>query len=138
MVCGCRIVLTLQTVCGALVFNTWQCSLTGQSLIKVVRQSSFMLTAMVALTCRPSCRCVCALQEKSLEDFDYLMRCALKAGMKKVVACCEFCIASDRIGKYNTVFSALPSSSTFRLARGMRQGIYTRGFWLPEDFLDQI
>lgn len=67
------------------------------------------------------------------------MNSALELGMMKVVACCKFCLASDGIGKYNATFSALNSSSTFRrgLARGIRQGLYMRGYWVPEDFLDR-
>ena len=65
------------------------------------------------------------------------MSSAVQYGMRKVVACCECCIAYDKAGKFSKALDVIPSSSTQRIMSCMRQRIYNREDWSPEDFLSK-
>ena len=49
------------------------------------------------------------------------MSSAIQYGMWKVLACCEYSIASDSSGKFDELLQNVPIESFVRIVKGLRQ-----------------
>ena len=54
--------------------------------------------------------------------------------MKKVLACCEYCIVSDTSARYNEALRYFQPESMVRIVEGLRQRAYHNKTLVPEIF----
>ena len=55
--------------------------------------------------------------------------------MRKVLACCEYCIASDFSGKFSAIMPHVPAESLVRIVECLRQKSFRNASLSPEKFL---
>lgn len=69
---------------------------------------------------------------------------AVRFDMKKLLACCEHCIAMDNSGKFNDILQHLPPQSVVRITEYFRRELsecqkrcwsHNTYMWTPLDFL---
>ena len=62
-----------------------------------------------------------ATQAADLKTFREILDSAVQFNMKKLVACCEHCIATDNSGKFNEIFQHFPPQSGVRILECLRR-----------------
>ena len=71
-----------------------------------------------------------------METFLKLMTSAAQIGMKRTLACCEYCIARDYTGKFNETLQFIPTGSSARIVHCLRWKVFHATETLsPERFL---
>ena len=71
-----------------------------------------------------------------METFLNLMSSAAQLGMRKALACCEYCIAHDNTGKFNETLQSIPTGSSARIVQCLRWKVFHATETLsPERFL---
>ncbi len=67
------------------------------------------------------------------------MESAEQFGMRKCLACCEYCIAHDTSGRFNNALKSIPPGGPVRIAGCIDQLSVLRDYpiktWSPEYFL---